>query len=84
MIKVIVDGMTASGKSTMVEALSNELDLKLFPEQFRAPLDLLTLFHHDQKNWAYPMQLNFLFSRITQYLVALKGQDCMMDRSHLS
>ncbi|MBQ9403747.1 MAG: deoxynucleoside kinase, partial [Synergistaceae bacterium] len=61
-IQIIVEGMTASGKSTIVNLLSERLGFKIMPEEFRDPNDLLGRFHHDRR-WAFPMQLNFLVTR---------------------
>lgn len=79
-IQIIVEGMTASGKSTIVNLLSERLGFKIMPEQFRDPLDLLNRFHHNNK-WAFPMQLNFLVTRFAQYLCASEENDYILDRS---
>ena len=77
-IQIIVEGMTASGKSTIVNLLSERLGFKIMP--FRDPLDLLNRFHHDRK-WAFPMQLNFLVTRFAQYLCASEEDNYILDRS---
>ena len=79
-IQIIVEGMTASGKSTIVNLLSERLGFKVMPEEFRDPLDLLNRFHHDRK-WAFPMQLNFLVTRFAQYLCASEEDNYILDRS---
>ena len=79
-IQIIVEGMTASGKSTVVNLLSERLGFKIMPEEFRDPLDLLSRFHHDNR-WAFPMQLNFLVTRFAQYLCASEENNYIMDRS---
>ena len=79
-IQIIVEGMTASGKSTIVNLLSERLGFKIMPEEFRDPLDLLNRFHHDHK-WAFPMQLNFLVTRFAQYLCASEEDNYILDRS---
>ena len=79
-IQIIVEGMTASGKSTIVNLLSERLGFKVMPEEFRDPLDLLNRFHHDHK-WAFPMQLNFLVTRFAQYLCASEEENYILDRS---
>ena len=79
-IQIIVEGMTASGKSTIVNLLSERLGFKIMPEEFRDPLDLLSRFHHANR-WAFPMQLNFLVTRFAQYLCASEENDYIMDRS---
>ena len=72
--------MTASGKSTVVNLLSERLGFQVMPEEFRDPLDLLSRFHHDRK-WAFPMQLNFLVTRFAQYLCASEENNYILDRS---
>ena len=79
-IQIIVEGMTASGKSTIVNLLSERLGFKIMPEEFRDPLDLLSRFHHDSR-WAFPMQLNFLVTRFAQYMCASEEDDYILDRS---
>lgn len=80
-IQIIVEGMTASGKSTIVNLLSERLGFKIMPEEFRDPLDLLNRFHHDKEKWAFPMQLNFLVTRFAQYLCASEENNYILDRS---
>ena len=79
-IQIIVEGMTASGKSTIVNLLSERLGFKIMPEEFRDPNDLLGRFHHDRR-WAFPMQLNFLVTRFAQYLCATEEDNYILDRS---
>ncbi len=79
-IQIIVEGMTASGKSTIVELISQRLGFAVMPEEFRDPNDLLGRFHHDRR-WAFPMQLNFLVTRFAQYLCASEENNFVMDRS---
>ena len=79
-IQIIVEGMTASGKSTAVDLLAERLGFKVMPEEFRDQHDLLSRFHHDRR-WAFPMQLNFLVTRFAQYLCASEENDYIMDRS---
>ncbi len=80
-IQIIVEGMTASGKSTIVNLLSERLGFKVMPEEFRDSLDLLNRFHHEKEKWAFPMQLNFLVTRFAQYLCASEENKYILDRS---
>ena len=79
-IQIIVEGMTASGKSTVVNLLAERLGFDVMPEEFRDQYDLLSRFHHDRE-WAFPMQLNFLVTRFAQYLCASEENKYIMDRS---
>ena len=79
-IQIIVEGMTASGKSTVVDLLSERLGFDVMPEEFRDQHDLLSRFHHD-RGWAFPMQLNFLVTRFAQYLCASEKDNYILDRS---
>jgi deoxyadenosine/deoxycytidine kinase len=79
-IQIIVEGMTASGKSTIVNLLSERLGFDVMPEEFRDQYDLLSRFHHERR-WAFPMQLNFLVTRFAQYLCASEEDRYILDRS---
>ena len=79
-VRIVVEGMTASGKSTVVDLLAERLGLKVMPEEFRDQYDLLRRFHHERR-WAFPMQLNFLVTRFAQYLCATEEEAYVLDRS---
>ncbi len=79
-VQLIVDGMTGCGKTTLVNLISEELNLEVMEEKFRDPYDLLKKFSEDPK-WCYPMQLNFLITRYVQYLVASETYNYILDRS---
>ena len=79
-VRIVVEGMTASGKSTVVDLLAERLGLKVMPEEFRDKYDLLRRFHHERR-WAFPMQLNFLVTRFAQYLCATEEESYVLDRS---
>ncbi len=79
-VRIVVEGMTASGKSTVVDLLAERLGLKVMPEEFRDQYDLLRRFHHERR-WAFPMQLNFLVTRFAQYLCATEEESYVLDRS---
>lgn len=79
-VQIIVEGMTASGKSTVVNLLSERMGLRVMPEDFRDQYDLLRRFHAERR-WAFPMQLNFLVNRFAQYLCASESDEYILDRS---
>ena len=79
-VRIVVEGMTASGKSTVVDLLAERLGLKVMPEEFRDQYDLLRRFHHERR-WAFPMQLNCLVTRFAQYLCATEEESYVLDRS---
>ena len=79
-VQIIVEGMTASGKSTVVNLLSERLGLRVMPEEFRDQYDLLRRVHLERR-WAFPMQLNFLVTRFAQYLCASESDEYILDRS---
>lgn len=80
----VVDGMTGVGKSSLVNILSEELDLIKFEEIFRDEHDLLAKFHYEGKKWCLAMQINFLTNRFNQYRLAMQADACIMDRSIFS
>ena len=82
-VPVVVDGMTGTGKSTLVNHLAKKLNLEVMPEEFRDPYDLLNKYSQDTK-WCYPMQLNFLMTRFIQYTVASDNENYILDRSIFS
>lgn len=82
-VRIVVDGMTASGKSTLVNVLAAELKLRIMPEMFEDPFELLPRYAYDPK-WCLPMQLNFLITRYSQYMVAAEADDYILDRSIFS
>jgi len=80
-VRLVVDGMTGVGKSTLVEILSGELDLEPFNEIFEDDNNLLHKFFHDRKRWCFPMQINFLNHRFKQFKEASLLNSSIMDRS---
>lgn len=79
--KIVVDGVTGVGKSSLVKIISEEFGLKPFSEMFEDENRLLHKFFYDRAKWAFPMQTNFLTNRFKQYRQAIKVGNAVMDRS---
>ncbi len=80
-VKIVVDGVTGVGKSSLVKIICEEMQLKPFSEMFDDQNRLLHKFFHDREKWAFSMQTNFLTNRFKQYQQAMKVGHAVMDRS---
>lgn len=80
-VKMVVDGVTGVGKSSLVKIISEEFGLKPYSEMFEDENRLLNKFFFNRKKWAFPMQTNFLTNRFKQYLDASRVGWAVMDRS---
>jgi deoxyadenosine/deoxycytidine kinase len=80
-VEIVVDGVTGVGKTSLVQIISEEMDLKPFSEMFDDENRLLSKFFHDREKWAFAMQTNFLTNRFKQYNQAMKVGRAVMDRS---
>lgn len=79
---IIVDGIVGIGKTSLVDLLNKKLDYQVFPEVFSDENDLLGKYYREGKKWCFPMQVNFLSNRFSQYKQAVKIQsNIVMDRS---
>lgn len=83
-VKLVIDGMTGVGKSSLVEIIAAELDLVPYEEIFEDKHRLLYKFFEDRKRWAFPMQVNFLNNRFQQFKEASAVSNVVMDRSIFS
>ena len=80
-VKIVVDGVTGVGKSSLVRIISEEMGFRPFDEMFDDEYRLLHKFFHDREKWAFAMQVNFLTNRFKQYKHAMKVGKAVMDRS---
>ncbi|MDD4170713.1 MAG: deoxynucleoside kinase [Syntrophomonas sp.] len=80
-VKIVVDGVTGVGKSSLVKIVCEEMGLKPFNEMFDDENRLLNKFFHDREKWAFAMQTNFLTNRFKQYQHAMTVGRAVMDRS---
>ncbi|KAB2951545.1 deoxynucleoside kinase [Heliorestis acidaminivorans] len=80
-VQIVVDGVTGVGKSSLVQILSEQLNLVAYNEVFEDENQLLHKFFYDRARWAFPMQINFLTNRYKQYREASSMERAIMDRS---
>ncbi len=78
---IIVDGVVGSGKTTLMNILTEELDLKGFEEPV-TDNPILGKFYHDRQRYAFPLQIFFLNRRFRMLKDAQeKNEASIMDRS---
>lgn len=80
-VSMVIDGMTGVGKSSLLDILVDELDLRPYREIFRDENDLLGKFFNQGSRWCFPMQISFLNNRYGQYKEAGRLKNTIMDRS---
>ena len=80
-VSMVIDGMTGVGKSSLLDILVDELDLRPVREIFRDENDLLGKFSNQGSRWCFPMQISFLNNRYGQYKEAGRLKNTIMDRS---
>ncbi len=80
-VKIVIDGMTGVGKSTLVKMVSEKFLLEPYEEIFLDENKLLHKFFRDREKWAFSMQVNFLTNRFRQYKEASSIGNVVMDRS---
>lgn len=83
-VKLVIDGMTGVGKSSLVDIIAHELELVPYGEIFEDKHRLLYKFFEDRTRWAFPMQVNFLNNRFQQFKEASTLSKVVMDRSIFS
>lgn len=77
---IIVEGTVGVGKSSLMEILSKELDLPVFPEPV-VNNPLLPLFYENMKQYGFALQVFFLNNRFRMIKDAQKLNGAIMDRS---
>ena len=77
---IIIDGVVGVGKSSLMEILSKELDLKIFAEPV-ADNPLLPMFYVDMKMYGFALQIFFLNNRFRMIKEAQKLNGAIMDRA---
>lgn len=78
---IIVDGVVGSGKTTLMNILTEELNLKGFEEPV-TDNPILGKFYHDRQRYAFPLQIFFLNRRFRMLKDAQeKNEASIMDRS---
>ncbi len=80
-VRVVVDGMTGVGKTSLMEILVKEFGFKPYSEIFRDENNLLGKYYSEGRRWCFPMQLSFLNNRYNQYKEACQMGNAIMDRS---
>lgn len=80
-VRVVVDGMTGVGKTSLMELMVGEFGFRPFIEIFRDENDLLGKYYNEGRRWCFPMQLSFLNNRYSQYKEACQLGNAIMDRS---
>ena len=76
---IIVDAVVGAGKTSLMEILSEEMGLQVFPEPLTGKM--LPLFYEDMKKYAFPLQVDFLNKRFRLIKDAQKLDGAIMDRS---
>lgn len=77
---IIVEGTVGVGKSSLMEILSEELGLTIFPEPV-VDNPLLPLFYENMKQYGFALQVFFLNNRFRMIKEGQKLDGAIMDRS---
>ena len=77
---IIVEGTVGVGKSSLMEILSEELGLTIFPEPV-IDNPLLPLFYENMKQYGFALQVFFLNNRFRMIKEGQKLDGAIMDRS---
>lgn len=80
-VRIVVDGMTGVGKTSLMDVLVKEFGFNPYNEIFRDENDLLGKYYSEGRRWCFPMQLSFLNNRYIQYKEACELGNAGMDRS---
>ena len=83
---VVVDGIVASGKTTLISKLVDRLGAKVIAE----PVDqwqrtgILSKYYSDMKRWAYTFQTNAFSTRTKAFLDSFQGEGIFLSERFLS
>lgn len=78
---IVVDGVVGSGKTTLMNILTEELGVSGFEEPV-TDNPILGKFYHDRKRYAFPLQIFFLNRRFRMLKEAQENKaSSVMDRS---
>ena len=77
---IIVEGTVGVGKSSLMEILSEEFGLTVFPEPV-VDNPLLPLFYDNMKQYGFALQVFFLNNRFRMIKAGQKLEGAIMDRS---
>ncbi len=71
---IVVEGNIGAGKTTLATMLAQNIEARLFLEQF-ADNPFLPKFYEDQERYSFPLELSFLAERYNQLNKELRHQD---------
>jgi deoxyadenosine/deoxycytidine kinase len=80
-VRLVVDGMTGVGKTSLMNVLVKDMGFTPYEEIFRDENNLLGKYYNEGSRWCFPMQLSFLNNRYAQYKEACEIKNAIMDRS---
>lgn len=79
---IVIDGVVGAGKSTLVQKLSEKLNIPIYFElQNQTTLNLLEEFYKDKKRWSFTLQIHFLNERFRMIKEIHRNGGGILDRS---
>lgn len=77
---IVIEGNIGSGKTSLAQRLSSDLNARLILERF-ADNPFLPKFYEDADKYAFPLELSFLAERYQQMKGQLVGQELFSERT---